>query len=206
MFRYYFSTREGKTEGPVTDAQLRDLQVGGLLPPETRICREGTNVWRPITPLYTPQPVTALAAAPIATHPLQQPLAFIGSALLFIGVFCPIVSVPIIGQVNYFHNGKGDGAIIIVLAVASAVIAIMNRFRFLWITGATSFGVLLFTFIRFQFEMAEMKKQVQSGLHDNPFKGLADLAINSIQIQWGVAILILGGVVVIAAAALRPKE
>lgn len=204
MFRYYYSTREGKKEGPISDLELRDQQVRGLLPPGTRICREGTDVWRPITPLYV-APSAAPPASPAAPHPLQQPLAFIGSALLFVGVFCPILSVPIMGQVNYFQNGKGEGMIIIVLAAASAIIAVMKRFRFLWLTGGASLVLLVITFIRFQSKLGDLKNQMQSDLHDNPFKGLADLAIESVQIQWGIAILILGGVLVIAAAAIRPK-
>jgi hypothetical protein len=205
MFRYYFSTRDGKKEGPVSDLELRDLQVRGLIPLGTRICREGTDVWRPITPLYVAPSVTP-PASPAATHPLQQPLAFIGSALLFIGVFCPMVSVPIMGQMNYFQNGKGGGTIILVLALASAILAIVNRFRFLWLTGGASLVLLLVTFIRFQSRLSDMKEEVKTKLHDNPFAGFADLAIESVQIQWGLAVLVLGSVLVIAAAAIRQKR
>jgi hypothetical protein len=143
------------------------------------------------------------AAAP---NPLRQPLAFIGSALLFIGVFCPVVSVPIMGQMNLFQNGKGDGTIILVLAAASALIAVLKRFRFLWVTGGGSLGLLIFTFIHFQLKLSEMKSQMTSDLHDNPFAGLADLAIQSVQIQWGFALLILGSVLVMAAAAIQAKS
>jgi hypothetical protein len=204
MFRYYFSTREGKTEGPVSDAQLRDLQIGGLLPPNTRVCREGTNVWRPITPLYVRTAPSETSPSSVQ-HPFRQPLALVGSALLFVGVFCPIVSVPIVGQMNYFQNGKGDGTILLVLAAASAIIAVAKRFRLLWLTGGGALVLLIITFIRFQLKLSEMKSQVKSDLHDNPFAGLADLAIESVQIQWGLAILVLGSVLVISAAAMRAK-
>lgn len=39
----------------------------------------------------------------------QLLLGVIGSIVLFIAVFMPLFSVPIVGNVNYFQNGKGDG-------------------------------------------------------------------------------------------------
>jgi hypothetical protein len=43
----------------------------------------------------------------------RQLLGIIGSAILFIGVFMPIVKLPVVGEMNYFHNGRGDGVIIL---------------------------------------------------------------------------------------------
>ncbi|MGK5095252.1 SHOCT domain-containing protein [Deltaproteobacteria bacterium TL4] len=60
----------------------------------------------------------------------------VGSILTFIGVFCPIVSAPVIGSLNYFQNGKGDCTIIILLAVASVVLIFLNQTKKLWFTGS----------------------------------------------------------------------
>ena len=46
----------------------------------------------------------------------RQLLGILGSATLFIGVFMPIVRLPIVGEMNYFANGRGDGVLILVLA------------------------------------------------------------------------------------------
>ena len=46
------------------------------------------------------------------TSQRRQWFGILGSILLFIGVFAPIISVPIVGNVNYFQNGKGDGVIV----------------------------------------------------------------------------------------------
>ena len=54
-------------------------------------------------------------------------LGLIGSVVLFIGVFAPIVSVPIMGNINYFQNGQGDGMIILVLAVISLILVLMGK-------------------------------------------------------------------------------
>ena len=54
----------------------------------------------------------------------KQLLGLIGSIVLFIGVFTPIVSVPIMGNMNLFQNGKGGGTIVLILAVISLVLVL----------------------------------------------------------------------------------
>jgi hypothetical protein len=58
----------------------------------------------------------------------KQLLGLIGSIVLFIGVFTPIVSVPIMGNMNYFQNGKGDGTIVLVLAVISLILVLAKKY------------------------------------------------------------------------------
>jgi hypothetical protein len=132
----------------------------------------------------------------------KQILAILGALLLFVGVFLPIMSMPIVGSLNYFHNGQGDGTIVLILAVISIILAITRRFRGLWVTGLCSVGLLLFALVNFLIRMAQLRDQMQTDLADNPFKGLADVAINSVQLQWGWAVLMLGGVLIVVAAAL----
>jgi hypothetical protein len=54
----------------------------------------------------------------------RQLIGFLGSALLFLGVFLPIVKLPIVGDLNYFANGRGDGVLVLVLAVISLLRAL----------------------------------------------------------------------------------
>lgn len=133
----------------------------------------------------------------------KQVTGLIGSIVLFIGVFAPIVSVPIVGNMNYFQNGKGDGTIVIVLAVISLILTLSKKYKGLWFTGLGSLGVMAFTFINFQMRMSEAKSHMERELAGNPFRELADLAIQSVQLQWGWALLIVGASLVIAAAAIK---
>ena len=133
----------------------------------------------------------------------KQVMGLIGSIILFVGVFTPIVSVPIMGNMNYFQNGKGDGTIVIVLAVISLILTLAKKYKWLWVTGLGSLGVMVFTFINFQILMSEAKSQMESELAGNPFSGLADMVLQSVQLQWGWAILVVGAAFVIAAAAIK---
>ena len=48
-----------------------------------------------------------------------------GSLILVLGAFCPLISVPIMGSINYFQNGKGDGVAIVVLAFISIFLVLL---------------------------------------------------------------------------------
>jgi hypothetical protein len=115
-------------------------------------------------------------------------------------VFAPIVSVPLMGTQNYFQNGEGDGKILIVLALLGLVFALARKFQILWATGIASLGILAFTFLNFQRGLGEMKRSMDVELAGNPFRGLADMAVQSVQLQWGWAVLIIGAGLMIASA------
>lgn len=133
----------------------------------------------------------------------KQAIGVIGSAILFVGVFCPIVSLPIIGGMNYFQNGKGDGAIILILAVASLVLVLSRQYKFLWITGTCSLATMIYTFMAFQMKLSQASSQLQKDLSGNPFKGLADMAFHSVQLQWGWALLVVGAALIITCAMMK---
>lgn len=132
---------------------------------------------------------------------VKQLIGMAGSVLLLFGAFAPLVSVPILGTISYVQNGKGDGMIVASLAAVGFLAAVFRWNKGLWITGLGSLSALVFTFINFQIKMAEVKEKMESELAGNPFKGLADMAMQSIQFQWGWAILIIGiGLVLVSAA------
>jgi Ca2+/Na+ antiporter len=133
----------------------------------------------------------------------RQLLGILGSAILFIGVFMPIVKLPVVGEMNYFHNGRGDGVIVLALAVTSFVLVLIRWYRQIWITSLGSAAVLAFTFFNFQSKMSQATRQMETELKDNPFRGLADLAVQSVQLQWGWAVLVIGIVLLIAVAAMK---
>jgi hypothetical protein len=133
----------------------------------------------------------------------RQLLGIVGSTLLFIGVFLPIVKLPIVGDVNYFANGRGYGVLVLLLAVTSFVLVLLKWYRELWITSLGSAVILAFTFFNLQSKVSEMKGKVETELKDNPFRGLADLAVQSVQLQWGWAVLVIAVVMLIVAAAMK---
>lgn len=131
-------------------------------------------------------------------------LGVVGSVLLFVGIFMPLVSVPILGNMNYFQNGNGDGVVIIILAGVSLFLALTERFKGLLITGILSLAMMAFTFFGFQWKMSQARAEM--GKSDNLFKGLGEKMLETVQLQWGWAILIVGAGMMIAAALIKSRQ
>jgi hypothetical protein len=93
----------------------------------------------------------------------KQQMGFVGSALLFVAVFLPIASVPIIGSLNYFQNGRGDAVFVLFLALLSFFLTLTKRFKELLWTGLAALGISLFTFINFQINLSSAVIQLQWG-------------------------------------------
>lgn len=133
----------------------------------------------------------------------KKQLGIAGSIILFIGVFMPIVSIPLMGNMNYFQNGKGDGAIVLVLAGISLILALAEKFKGLWFTGLGVLGIMLFSFTNFLSAISQTKADIDLELAGNPYRGLADVAMQSIQLQWGWAVLIVGAGLIITSAGIK---
>jgi len=131
----------------------------------------------------------------------RQVLGYVGSVTLFVGVFMPIVSLPIVGQQNFFQNGRGDGAVLIGVALIALLATLARRFAIVAIMGAISFALLAFTFFAFQARISEMRASLERDLAGNPFRGLGDMMLQSVQLQWGWAVLVLGALLLLATAA-----
>ena len=129
----------------------------------------------------------------------DKSLALIGASMLFIGAFLPIVSLPIVGQMNYFQNGRGDGVVIVVLAAIIAGCAATERVRIVLWPGLASLAVLAWTFIRLQNAIGEMREKMDAELAGNPFRGLAEAAMGAVQLQWGWAVLFIASLLVVIA-------
>ncbi len=133
----------------------------------------------------------------------RQSFAAIGCFLLFVGVFAPLLSVPIMGSLNYFQNGKGDGTVVLGLAVISLVVALHRSYHWLWFTGLGSLGMMAITFVHLQSRLSSLKADMAKALEGNPFREIADLAAQSVQMQWGWALLLAGALMLLIAAGMK---
>ena len=125
----------------------------------------------------------------------RQLIGLIGVALVCVGVFMPFVDLPIVGSRSYLQNGKGDGALMFVIAAVSLVLILSRNFHALWFTGLASLGTLCYTYINFHRTLSRMK-----------FESLANLVVESAEFRWGGGVLVVGAFVLLAAAAKKPRE
>lgn len=138
-----------------------------------------------------------MSDVPISQNP--KSMAFIGAGILTLGTFVPIVSLPIVGNVNYFANGEGDGMLLVVLAAITAVLAFLNQTKHVLWSGLAAALMIAWALIRFANLKSEMQAQMDEELAGNPFRGLAEVAVQSVQLQWGWIVLIAGAGIIIYA-------
>lgn len=133
----------------------------------------------------------------------KQLIGIFGAILLIVGVFSPIVHIPIRGSITYIHNGKGDGVFILFFAALSLYYLLKERYVSVRWTGFASLGLLLFTFINFQIKISEMQTELNKDLSSNPFKGIANLAMQNIYIEWGFAVVLAGSALLILSSYIK---
>jgi hypothetical protein len=134
-------------------------------------------------------------------------LGLAGSAVLSVGVLAPIISIPIIGTINYLMNGKGDGVIVLVLAGLSALLTLIKVYRGLWATGLLAVGLVTYSFTTLHYRLSQARDEMARTTDDNPFVGLGKTMMEAVQLQWGWAVLLIGGLLLVAAGiSYRPRR
>ena len=132
----------------------------------------------------------------------QRLLSLIGALVVCVGVFAPIVSLPLLGSANFFGNGQnGSGVILLMLAVSSGVLVFLETYRALWLTGVGVLGVVTITFLTFLADMSRTAATLNVQLANTPLQGFGTAVAQSIQLEWGWGLLFTGGALLVVAAA-----
>jgi hypothetical protein len=138
-----------------------------------------------------------------AASPTKMILGLAGALLLIGGVFAPLISVPIAGSVSYVSNGRGDGVIVLILGIVALALVVMRLYKALPVVGALSLLLLGFTYFNFQSRMTELQQNMNTSLAGNPFRGLGEALMSSVQMQWGWGVLIIGALLLILTPLIR---
>jgi hypothetical protein len=128
----------------------------------------------------------------------------IAAAAMALGAFCPIVSLPIVGSINYVKGGHGDG--IFVLACSAAVVACVT-FGYRRTTGLLASSALLMmitALVQFAATMGQARHEFAKD--KGAFSGLGQLLVNSVGLEWGWFFLIGGAMAIIMFAFLSPFD
>lgn len=131
----------------------------------------------------------------------KEILGLIGSSLLFLGVFAPIITYPVVGSMNTFQHSYWAGPVILILAAISIFLSLTGRTNRLWMTGFLSLSMVAGIFINIQFNLAAFREKLTMRLAGKAMSSLADKALPSIQIQWGWALLVVGALLLVASTA-----
>ncbi len=137
---------------------------------------------------------------------LSVPLGILGSVTLFLGAFAPILHAPLIGNVNYFKNGEGDGVIIVVLSVIGLILTLTRLTRWLYIPAMFAGATTAFTFYKLRIAISESRKYFDSLNDLGPFgDAMKTIGSEMLQMEWGWAVLVVGAVLLFSASAVYKK-
>lgn len=128
----------------------------------------------------------------------RKGLAIVGSVVLFIGAFLPVLAVPLMGQMTFFQAYRGLAILTTLLALATLAVALREKYRYLWLTGCGALAIVSFGLLQIIF----LQQNPTAGqAAQNPFAGMDALIRQSYQIQYGWAVLLIGAVLIVGAAA-----
>ena len=129
-----------------------------------------------------------------------------GAALMAFGTLLPVISIPLAGNLNYFQNGQGDGVFVIVLAAVTAFMAFKKSLKFSWIPASLAGVLIIYSLVSLISTVSNSLAELESSLEGNPFAGLAQGLVGSVQIQWGWGVMLAGVVAVIIGSFWRTQE
>lgn len=130
----------------------------------------------------------------------------IAAAIMALGAFCPIVTLPIIGSISYVMRGNGDGIIIVGCSAAIIGLTIFEYRRSTAIIAAGALVMMIVTLTRFAALLSKAQADAAQSAKSNAFGGLASLMVNSVGLGWGWVLLFGGAIGVLALALLAPRQ
>jgi hypothetical protein len=119
----------------------------------------------------------------------QKTAAVVGSLLLLVAPLAPFISAPIFGRMTLFHQGKGDGVVLMAVALIAGVLSMFGRYGFLWVSGAFGLfeiGNLFYIFYR------QLPEAIESYRSYNKDNVIGNIALAGVDPEWGVIVLVLG--------------
>ena len=132
-------------------------------------------------------------------------IAMAGSLLLALGVFTPIVSLPLLGDVTFMQNGHGYGVLMLGAGIAGALLAHRGHRTGLLIAAGVAGAMMVSTFIGIQTRIQQLVDTI-GGRPSSVLSGLTDVLVQSIQMQWGWGVLMFGvGLMLYGGAGMRKR-
>jgi len=126
------------------------------------------------------------------SEPIQRILAIAGSLLLVVAPFAPFLSAPILGRITLFQQGKGDGVILLVVALGALGSALLGRYGFLWVSGSIGAFEIGNLFLFFYHRLPEVIDNYRRQTKDNILGSIGEITLSNVDPDWGALVLLLG--------------
>lgn len=128
-------------------------------------------------------------------------LAFVGVVLLGVGVFLPIVSVPLLGSASIVGDGERDGVILLCLAMLALALILLGRLRFVVLPGAVALGLIVYSYVRLQSKMNAAHEGKIAEFGDEPLRKFMEAY--AAEFSYGWIVMGIGALLLIVAPLVR---
>jgi hypothetical protein len=130
---------------------------------------------------------------PVENEKARRMLAVVGSLLLVIAPFAPVVSAPIFGRIALFQQGRGDALILLVVALVALGLSVFGKYGWLWVSGLIGLADIANLFYYFWFRLPD-------NIADYRRQMLGEVTLGNINPDWGAIVLLLGTIVSLGVA------
>lgn len=138
-------------------------------------------------------------------------LGIIGSALLIIGLFLPVVSIAGFISFSAFNAitsapiNQSWGAILLGLCgIIGLVLALTNRFRMLLVPGIISLGIIVLAFVKIKSELSSAADTAGGDEFSQQMAASVSIGFGIYVMAIGAIIMIVAGIMKSAAPAVNP--
>lgn len=129
-----------------------------------------------------------------------------GVLCLILGIFAPFVSMPFLGAISILKFNGYVGAILFACAGVGGYFALKAAFKYMMYVGIAGLATTALTAVWFEYNLSRMRSQVDTELAGNPFAGIAGAMTQSVQLDWGVAILAIGAALLVVPAVVKSPD
>jgi len=148
----------------------------------------------------------------------KQLLGIIGAILLIAGLFMPLVKISLVGDigfsVNFYKYNQDVAIVIIALCVISIVFILVKRYSLLWFSSIAIIALMSVPGVQIAKRILKVKSKTESvadklnieNFTDKMMDKITNATIDHVRIQWGLAILSGGLLLIILCAIIGSRK
>jgi hypothetical protein len=130
-----------------------------------------------------------------------QIIGLIGSVLLIIGVFIPLVRVPLAGGISFFDSDKLESIILIVLAVISIFLIVLKMYKLVWFSGIAALATVSASGIQTVRKLLSIKSTAEKIIGEKLTDKFTNATVEQIHISWGLVFMFVGAILIMVCMA-----
>jgi hypothetical protein len=134
----------------------------------------------------------------------RQAVALLGSVLLIVGVFVPILGVPIFHDKSMMALRPYVGMTILGLAALTVLIVLIRKLRWLYVPAVIAVALVAYTPLAMQAQKDSIQSDIKSHIASMP-GGLAGRFVGATSLKYGWTLMMLGAGLVLAVPLLGPR-